>query len=132
VFRFDARNLKESNFSASAMCLLLVFVQVASVWHEVKHGDTSSHVEHEHHHHEHRELFAGAGSRPEHIGYTLPAAAQEHPDCSLCSLHTGDVEYVVAIIKEDQRRLSQQVNALPSLILRKHSYHQNARAPPIS
>lgn len=129
MFRFDARNLKESNFSASAMCLLLVFVQVASVWHEVKHGGTSSHVEHEHHHHEHRELFAGAA---EHIGYTLPAAAQEHPDCSLCSLHTGDIEYVVAILKEDQRRLSQQVNALPSVILHKHSYHQNARAPPIS
>ena len=129
MFRINPGILKDNNRSVFGMCLLLVLVQAASIWHEVKHGGTSSNHEH---HHEHFGEVAVVGLRPEHIGYTLPAAVEEHPDCSLCSLHAGEGEYFVSVEKKYQRSLSQLIIPLPSLTLPIYSYHQNARAPPIS
>lgn len=131
VFRFNSE-ISRGNISVIALCLLLGLVQVASVWHGVKHGDLFSNLGHEHYHHEHAEKLPIFALRSEHVGHNLPDTVQEHPDCTLCSLHAGEAEYIVAIEKDYQLGVSHPLKSSSSLLLSTNSNHQNARAPPIS
>ena len=112
------------------LCLSLTLVQIASIWHEFEHGDSFTAIKHAHQDHEHYSSFASI--KNEHVEDELLLESQEHPDCSLCSIHVGDSEYIVAIDEKFHHSFNETIGSIASLHARNLSYHQNARAPPIS